>query len=122
MTSRLEDEEVLKKSRIHPLQILLAKTVYQTGHGDKGKLYWCPNPRVDSALEDAFYLSFVNAPPTGKRFLFAFDVSGMVRSINSILFTLGSMSTQIAGTGLSCRTASAALSLVSLKNEEYVSF
>ncbi|KAL6738149.1 hypothetical protein Aduo_011728 [Ancylostoma duodenale] len=97
--AKLTNEEELKRARIHPLQVLLAKTVYQAGHGDKGKLEWNVDKKIDKALEDAFYKSFVNAPPTNKRFCFAFDVSG-------------SMCTNISGTMLSCRTASAALSLV----------
>ncbi|RCN30435.1 TROVE domain protein [Ancylostoma caninum] len=105
--AKLTNEEELKRAKIHPIQVLLAKTVYQAGHGDKGKLKWDVDEKIDKALEDAFYKSFVNAPPTNKRFCFAFDVSG-------------SMCTNISGTMLSCRTASAALSLVSLKNEKDV--
>ena len=40
----------------------------QEGHGMKGNLSWSPVPRVVNALEKAFYLSFANAPKTGKRF------------------------------------------------------
>ncbi|EPB66814.1 TROVE domain protein [Ancylostoma ceylanicum] len=105
--AKLTNEDELKRARIHPIQVLLAKTVYQSGHGDKGKLKWNVDKKIDKALEDAFYKSFVNVPPTNKRFCFAFDVSG-------------SMCTKISGTMLSCRTASAALSLVSLKNEKNV--
>ncbi|PIO72200.1 hypothetical protein TELCIR_05880 [Teladorsagia circumcincta] len=80
--SKLTNEGELKRAKIHPIQI-------------------------GQALEDAFYKSFFNAPPTNKRYCFAFDVSG-------------SMTCLISGTMLSCRGASAALSLVSLKNEKTV--
>ena len=87
--------------------MLLAKTTYAAGRGFKGSLAWRVNPKIDEALEQAFYKSFVNAPPTGKRFCFAFDVSG-------------SMTQAISGTHLSCRVASAAMSLVSLRQEPHV--
>lgn len=102
---KLTSEEELAAAKIHPITVLLAKTVYQEGRGEKGKLSWTVNQKIDAALETAFYRSFKNAPPTGKRFCFAYDVSG-------------SMTARIANTALSCRTASAALSLVSLKNEK----
>ncbi|KHJ96800.1 SS-A/Ro ribonucleoprotein like protein [Oesophagostomum dentatum] len=107
IVDKLTNESELKRARIHPIQVLLAKTVYQAGHGDKGHLKWEKDELIDKALEKAFYLSFINAPSTNKRFCFAFDVSG-------------SMCARISGTMLSCRTASAALSLVSLKNEKDV--
>ncbi|KIH44222.1 hypothetical protein ANCDUO_25759, partial [Ancylostoma duodenale] len=43
--------------------VLLAKTVYQAGHGDKGKLKWNVDKKIDKALENAFYKSFVNVRP-----------------------------------------------------------
>ncbi|KAK5966340.1 TROVE domain-containing protein, partial [Trichostrongylus colubriformis] len=107
VVDKLTNEEELKRAKIHPIQVLLAKKVYASGHGDRGKLQWKPDEKIDEALEDAFYRSFFNAPPTNKRYCFAFDVSG-------------SMTAHISGTMLSCRTASAALSLVSLKNEKAV--
>lgn len=107
VVAKLTNEAELKRAKIHPIQVLLAKTVYSAGHGDKGKLKWKPDELIDKALEDAFYKSFINAPPTNKRYCFAFDVSG-------------SMTMHISGTMLSCRTASAALSLVSLRNEKKV--
>ncbi|WKY06918.1 hypothetical protein Q1695_006810 [Nippostrongylus brasiliensis] len=103
--AKLSSEEELKRARIHPVQVLLAKSVYQSGHGDKGKLKWTRDELIDKALEEAFYKSFINAPPTNKRFLFALDCSG-------------SMTVKISGTMLTCRTAAAALSLIGLRNEK----
>ncbi|KAK6035365.1 SS-A/Ro ribonucleoprotein domain protein [Cooperia oncophora] len=111
VVAKLTNEAELKRAKIHPIQVLMAKKVYESGHGDKGKLEWKKDEKVpfvlNQALEDAFYKSFFNAPPTNKRFCFAFDVSG-------------SMTARISGTMLSCRAASAALSLISLKNEKTV--
>uniref|UniRef100_A0A0K0DJZ2 TROVE domain-containing protein n=1 Tax=Angiostrongylus cantonensis TaxID=6313 RepID=A0A0K0DJZ2_ANGCA len=105
--AKLTNEEELKRARIHPIHVLIAKTVYESGHGRVGKLSWEPDEKINEALEVAFYKSFINAPPTNKRYCFAFDISGSMESF-------------ISGTMLSCRCASAALSLVSLKNEKIV--
>uniref|UniRef100_A0A7I4YLZ9 TROVE domain-containing protein n=1 Tax=Haemonchus contortus TaxID=6289 RepID=A0A7I4YLZ9_HAECO len=107
VVTKLINETELKQAKIHPIQVLLAKKVYASGHGERGKLQWKPDEKMGQALEEAFYKSFFNAPPTNKRYCFAFDVSG-------------SMTCLISGTMLSCRGASAALSLVSLKNEKSV--
>lgn len=54
----LKDEELLRKARIHPFNVLLALKQYQAGHGDRGKLTWTPNKDIAKALEAAFYLAF----------------------------------------------------------------
>ena len=46
MVDRVTDEEQLKAAKVHPITILLAKTVYQEGRGDKGKLTWNVDPEV----------------------------------------------------------------------------
>lgn len=75
ITTRLRDENKLKKERVHPYQILLASKIYAQGHGDLGKLSWSPLPKIVDALDDAFYLAFSAVEPTGKRFLLGLDVS-----------------------------------------------
>ena len=55
---RLQDEDRLKKARVHPFSILLAMKTYQAGKGDKGKLAWTPDTAVVHALDDAFYRAF----------------------------------------------------------------
>ena len=55
---KLRNEELLKKARIHPFNVLLAMKQYESGHGDKGSLTWKANTKITKALEDAFYLSF----------------------------------------------------------------
>jgi TROVE domain len=39
---KLKDETALKRSRIHPLAVLVAQKIYAQGHGDKGALEWSP--------------------------------------------------------------------------------
>lgn len=107
IVQKLKDGEWLKKSRVHPMQFLIAARVYNQGHGEKGKLSWSPDQLVVTALESAFYASFGNVTPVGKPMLFALDVSG-------------SMSQQMMGTCLSCHEAEAALALVHLNIEDQV--
>jgi 60 kDa SS-A/Ro ribonucleoprotein len=103
---RLEDAELLHKARIHPISVLMAQSVYKSGHGMKGSLSWSPVPRVVNALEKAFYASFANAPKTGKRFYIGLDVSGSMNSGN------------VSGTPLTPREAAAAMAMVTMKTED----
>ncbi|OYV27745.1 MAG: hypothetical protein B7W98_01100 [Parcubacteria group bacterium 20-58-5] len=101
----LKDKETIKKSRIHPIALLMALKIYQSGKGGKGSLCWVPNYSIVNALEGAFQLSFDNVIPTGKRTLYALDVSG-------------SMSSMVPGSDyISAREFSAALSMVLSKVE-----
>lgn len=100
----LGDVEYLKRSRIHPLSLLVAQKIYTQGKGDKGSLTWSPNAVVTEALNQAFYLAFDAVEPTGKNWFLGLDVSG-------------SMSSAIAGTPLSCAEATAALALVTARTE-----
>lgn len=76
IAERLSDAEWLRKSRVHPIQVLSALTVYRGGVGIRGSLTWTPNPLIVNRLEKAFYAAFHNVEPTGKRFLVGLDVSG----------------------------------------------
>jgi len=104
---QLENEELLKKGRVHPMTILQAQRVYVQGHGDKGSLVWTPEQGVVDALNAGFYLAFKTVEPTGKRTLLAMDVSGSMD---------GGV---IAGmTGMTPRVASAAMALVTANVEK----
>ncbi|CAB3994153.1 60 kDa SS-A Ro ribonucleo -like, partial [Paramuricea clavata] len=76
---KLRNEDLLSRARIHPFNVLLALKQYESGRGDKGSLKWEANPIITKALEDAFYLSFKNVEPTGKRHMLAMDVSGSMQ-------------------------------------------
>jgi 60 kDa SS-A/Ro ribonucleoprotein len=73
---RLTNEQSLAKARIHPVQILLAQKVYESGHGVKGSLSWQADRRILQALEEVFYLAFKFVVPTGKKIAVAVDCSG----------------------------------------------
>lgn len=76
----LTNQEKLKKSRLHPIKVLAALKTYAQGHGEKGKLSWSPVSQVIDALDGAFYNTFQNVEPTGKRWLLGIDVSGSMWS------------------------------------------
>lgn len=102
---RLTNEELLKKGRVHPFNLLLASTTYNAGHGVLGKLSWEPVSTIRDALDSGFYLSFKHTEPTNKKRLVALDVSG-------------SMSVGIAGTHLSAMQASAAMAMLTVRTEK----
>ena len=76
VTSRLQDENALRKARIHPFNVLVALKTYQKGKGDKGKLTWPVSEDIVKALDNAFYKSFKAVEPTNLRYCLAVDVSG----------------------------------------------
>jgi 60 kDa SS-A/Ro ribonucleoprotein len=106
VVKRIGNEDDLKKSRVHPLQILLAQSQYNSGHGLRGKGLWNPVPQIVGALDNAFYASFKNVEPTGKRWYLGIDVSGSM--------SCGS----VAGTSLTPREASSAMAMVTVHTEE----
>lgn len=77
---RLENDEQLKRARVHPLGVLNALKVYAQGHGEKGSLKWFAIPRIVDALDSAFYATFQYLEPTNKRLLLAPDISASMHS------------------------------------------
>lgn len=90
VVSRLVDKEAIRKGRLHPLNILLAMKVYQSGRGVRSHGNgWTPVQSVVDALDSAFYLSMDLQEPTGKRYLLGVDVSDSMTwatsAINGVL-------------------------------------
>lgn len=107
VAERLTNEASLKKARVHPIAMLSALKVYQQGHGEKGSLTWGPVPQIVDALDAGFYAAFGAIEASGRRHLLALDVSGSMTS------------PQIAGVpGITPRTASAALAMVTARSEK----
>lgn len=102
---KLEDANEIRKSRIHPIAVLLAAKTYASGRGDRSQNTWTPIPRIVDALDKAFYLAFENVEPTGKRFLLALDVSGSMEG------------SRVAGTNLTAREAAGALAMMIARTE-----
>ena len=103
--AKLSDTEYLRQARVHPIAILLARHIYDQGHGDKGKLTWNPVRNVCDALDRAFVPAFGNIEPTGTRRLVALDVSA----------SMGGGS--VAGTSLTPREAACAMAMVTVRTE-----
>jgi len=76
VNQKLGNVEAVRKSRLHPMQVLYALKTYGQGGGFRGKLTWEPVQSVMSSLDDLFYTTFGNVEPTGKRTLIGIDVSG----------------------------------------------
>jgi 60 kDa SS-A/Ro ribonucleoprotein len=79
VVARLTDRKRVANSRVHPLALLAALLIYKQGHGEKGSLRWAPVASVIDALDEAFYLAFVNIEPSGKRIYLAIDASGSMQ-------------------------------------------
>jgi 60 kDa SS-A/Ro ribonucleoprotein len=110
VAERLADPEMVRKGRLHPVNILTAMRTYaagrsQVGYGNGGST-WTPNRLVTDALDEAFYASFKYQEPTGKRYLVALDVSG-------------SMGAEVKP-GLTARDVSAAMAMSLLATEPNV--
>lgn len=103
----LEDGDVIKAARLHPLNTLIAQRRYADGEGDRGSLSWNPVPEITAALEGAFYLGFDVVEPTGKNFLLGVDVSA-------------SMSWEYcAGAPITCCEAAAVMAMVAVRTEPH---
>lgn len=101
----LANEDRIRKSRLHPIALLMALKTYAAGRGEKSANTWTPVPQIIDALDAAFYTAFSNVEPTNKRWLLACDVSGSM--------SMGS----VGGTSLTPREAVGALALVTAKTE-----
>lgn len=106
IVSKLGDKEVIAKSKIHPMKLLLGLKTYASGHGFRGSNVWTPNKAILDALDEAFYLAFGNVTPTGKNFVLGVDVSG-------------SMDMAMNNTNISCREAAMALALITARTEKF---
>lgn len=106
VSDRLANQELLRKARVHPIQILISACTYGAGRGMLGSGEWKVVPQIVDALDDAYYLAFSNVMPTQKNFYLGIDVSGSMASGN------------VAGTFLTPRTASVALAMVTARTEK----
>lgn len=104
VVAKLHDVEAIRKARLHPVALLIALKTYASGQGLKGSGTWKVVPSVVDALDEAFYAAFGVLVPTGKRLLFALDVSG-------------SMSFACGGLPISCAEGAAAMALACAKTE-----
>lgn len=104
--NQITNVEHLQKSRIHPIAILAAMKTYGAGQGVRGTNTWSVNNTIVDALDSAFYGTFQNVVPTGKRAMMAIDCSGSMASAT------------VSGIpNLSAREAVAAMALVAARTD-----
>jgi 60 kDa SS-A/Ro ribonucleoprotein len=107
VVEHLGDQARLRAARVHPIAVLAALKTYASGHGARGRGTWTPVAGIVDALDGAFYATFQNVEPTGKRWLLALDVSGSMGS------------GMVAGVpGLTPRVATGAMALVTGATEQ----
>jgi len=82
---KLSNSDWLRKSRIHPISVLIASKVYANGHGMRGSNSWNVNRRIVDALQEAFYATFDNIEPTDEVYLLGVDISGSMTMSGNVL-------------------------------------
>ena len=106
--ARITDADVLRRGRVHPVNVFVAQRTYASGRSRHGSGAWEPTQRVADALDAAFYAAFGAVRPSGTRTLVAVDVSS-------------SMDWRAGRLPATAREISAVLSLVQLATEPQVS-
>ncbi len=101
----LTNADLVKKSRLHPMALLVALRTYASGRGMRGSNTWTPIPDVLDALDEAFHLAFANVEPTGKNILLGVDISGSMNHPG------------VAGSPLTARDCAIAMAVVTLHAE-----
>ena len=101
---KITNKEALKRSRIHPMTIMLALRTYSSGSGMRTS--WKPVSAIKDAMEDAFYKAFNYVEPTGKKFLYGVDVSGSMGW------------DPIGNTGMTSREAAAVVAMTCARTEK----
>ncbi|MDE3076605.1 MAG: TROVE domain-containing protein, partial [Chloroflexota bacterium] len=111
IVAELGNAERLRRARVHPIQVLAALKTYASGRNVRGSGEWQPVGAIVDALDAAFYVTFGNVEPAGRRLLLALDVSG-------------SMAAGMVGgvPGLTPRAASAAMALITANVEAWYAF
>jgi len=83
--SALVDEDMMRRTRLHPFQYLLAMNVHSQGQAVRGNHVpgyaygrtkdWTTSPIIMDALDDGFNKAFRYVEPAGKRTMVGLDVS-----------------------------------------------
>lgn len=114
---KLQDAELIRKGRVHPINYLNAAVVFERGQLKevKGGYYynykelvknWTTNATVLDGLQEGFYAAFGNIEPANKRTVVALDVSG-------------SMGGWANGIDMTCAEVGAAIAMFILHTEPY---
>jgi 60 kDa SS-A/Ro ribonucleoprotein len=118
VANALVDSDMIAKTRLHPIQYLLASVTHNEGQLQRNKdsyysmwgsgrsKTWNTVPVIADALDAGFHASFKSMTPANKRTMLALDVSG-------------SMSGDANGIDLSCAQVSAAMAMVTARTEPW---
>ncbi|WPH58446.1 Ro-like RNA binding protein [Streptomyces phage Spelly] len=107
---QLTNEELIRQSRLHPINFLNAAVVYAEGQVDRKNYYggrvknWETEAVIVDAIDEAFHKSFKTIEPAGKRTMLAIDCSG-------------SMSAMAMGLDLSCAQVAGAMAMTIARTE-----
>lgn len=118
----LTDDEMIARTRLHPLQYLLAlightegqiprtgatgRNMYGYGRYGNRTKDWLTSPVIADALNAGFYQAFAHVEPANKRTMIGLDISG-------------SMSSLAMGIDLSCAQVGAAMAMAVARTEPY---
>lgn len=115
--ARLTDADMIKRTRLHPINYLNAAVVFEEGSYDrKNSDYlwyarrvknWTTNAKVLKALNEGFYLAFGAVEPSGKRHLLGVDVSSSMSAAAAV------------GIDLTAAQVSAAMAMTLVRTEPY---
>jgi 60 kDa SS-A/Ro ribonucleoprotein len=114
VASQLQDAQLLKKGRVHPVNVLVAMRTYASGHSLRGDNSWHPISMLVDALDAGFYNSFGAVEPTGKRILLGLDVSGSMTTSMLVDFDHKGRPYRLP---ISCREITSALAMVLTSTE-----
>lgn len=114
---KISDKAMIARTRLHPVQYLLAGLTYQRGQRDRNAYAsysssynktWSNNTKISEALNAGFYDSFANVTPSGVPIRVGVDVSGSMSWGSAI------------GADVTAAEGAALMALVTAKVEPYV--
>ena len=116
VADKLVDSDMIAKTRLHPIQYLLASVTHREGQMQRNEYGygfssarrrdWDIVPVIADALDEGFHKSFKSVVPADKRTMLALDVSG-------------SMGQTALGIDLSCAQVTAAMAMITARVEPY---
>jgi 60 kDa SS-A/Ro ribonucleoprotein len=117
--AKLADAEGLSRARIHPYAVLLARSMYGRGKGDKGSLEWKPDMEIIEALDTVFE-RMLGIPEPAWTLVDEGVPPGAQRVVVQAIDVSGSMAwSPVAGAEvLDARTAACALAYITAKRSD----
>lgn len=79
VVARLTNDVTIRRSRLHPIDFLVAAHTYDTGRSLKGTNTWLPNATIMAALQDGLDVSFEVQQPTHKSIIVGVDLSASMK-------------------------------------------